>query len=129
MGLNAPYQNAGVVENKGWELAIGYRSDFERALRYNIQLNVSDVRNKVLDMRGINQTGLTVNREGYAINSLFGYETEGYFQSVDEIENHATQFGELAPGDLKYKDQNGDQAITEADKIIIEVRFRVSPTD
>ncbi|WP_437919967.1 TonB-dependent receptor [Sphingobacterium sp. LRF_L2] len=119
LGLNAPYQNAGAVENKGWEVSLGYRSDWQKEFKYNLSLNISDVKNKILDMRGINQTGLTVNREGYPIYSLFGYQTEGYFQSVEEIEDHATQFGELAPGDLKYRDQNGDGIITEADKVII----------
>src|SRR5690606_35710466 len=36
-----------------------------------------------------------------------------------EVQEHATQFGTLAPGDLKYTDQNGDGVITEADKIVI----------
>ncbi|MBE8714460.1 SusC/RagA family TonB-linked outer membrane protein [Sphingobacterium hungaricum] len=119
LGLNPPYQNAGVVENKGWEVSLGYRNDFDKEFRYSFTFNLSDVRNKVLDMKGINQTGLTVNREGFPINSIFGYETEGYFQSADEIASHATQFGTLAPGDLKYKDQNGDGKINESDKVII----------
>ncbi|NQD69811.1 TonB-dependent receptor [Sphingobacterium shayense] len=119
LGLNSPYQNAGVVENKGWEVSLGYRSDFDKPFKYNLVFNLSDVRNKVLDMRGINQTGLTVNREGHSINSIFGYQTLGYFQNEDEIANHATQFGTLAPGDLKYQDQNGDGIINESDKIII----------
>lgn len=119
IGLNKPYQNAGVVENKGWEMSVGYKNDPAQAFRYNFTFNLSDVKNKVLDMRGVNQTGLTVNREGHPINSIFGYVSEGYFQSADEIKTHATQFGTLAPGDLKYKDQNGDNVINEADKIII----------
>lgn len=119
LGLNAPQQNAGVVENKGWELGLGYRSNFDREIRYNLAVNLSDVRNKVLDLRGISNTGLIVNREGYGINSILGYEVEGYFQNQAEIDQHATQFGDLAPGDLKYKDRNGDGKITEADKIVI----------
>ncbi|MDM1294181.1 TonB-dependent receptor [Sphingobacterium sp. N143] len=119
IGLNKPYQNAGVVENKGWEIALGYRSDPARNFRYHFNFNISDVKNKVLDMRGVDQTGLTVNREGYPINSIFGYISNGYFQTVDEIEGHATQFGELAPGDLKYQDQNGDDVVNESDKVII----------
>ncbi|MGB3103984.1 SusC/RagA family TonB-linked outer membrane protein [Sphingobacterium siyangense] len=119
IGLNKPYQNAGVVENKGWELSMGYRSDPGKAFKYNFTFNLSDVRNKVLDMRGINQTGLTVNREGYPINSIFGYVSEGFFQTTDEVKAHATQFGTLAPGDLKYRDQNDDGVINESDKVII----------
>src|SRR5690606_7895139 len=71
------------------------------------------------DMRGINQTGLLVHREGHPTSSIFGYVVEGYFQSQEEIENHATQFGTLAPGDLKYRDQNGDNLINESDKVIV----------
>ncbi|WP_400263175.1 SusC/RagA family TonB-linked outer membrane protein [Sphingobacterium sp. SG20118] len=119
IGLNKPYQNAGVVENKGWEMSVSYKNDPAKDFRYNFTFNLSDVKNKVLDMRGVNQTGLTVNREDHPINSIFGYVSEGYFQSADEIKGHATQFGTLAPGDLKYKDQNGDNVINESDKIII----------
>jgi len=119
IGLNAPFQNAGVVENKGWELGLNYHSNAQREFRYNISLNLSDVRNKVLDMKGRKSTGLTVNNEGTAIGSLFGYIAEGYFQSQEEIDEHATQFGTLAPGDIKYKDQNNDGIITEEDKVVI----------
>ena len=100
-------------------MGLGYRSNFDREFRYNLAVNLSDVRNKVLDLRGISNTGLIVNREGYGINSILGYEVEGYFQNQAEIDQHATQFGDLAPGDLKYKDRNDDGKITEADKIVI----------
>ncbi|MVZ67063.1 SusC/RagA family TonB-linked outer membrane protein [Sphingobacterium sp. DK4209] len=119
MGLNAPNQNAGIVENRGWEVALNYRSDRNREFRYDLTFNLSDVKNKILDLRGISNTGLLVHREGYAISSILGYEVEGYFQTQEEIDNHAKQFGTLAPGDLKYKDQNADGLINEADKLII----------
>lgn len=119
VGLNAPNQNAGIVENRGWELALNYRSNRDRDFRYDMTFNLSDVKNKILDLRGIANTGLTVHREGYAISSILGYEVEGYFQSQAEIDSHAKQFGTLAPGDLKYKDQNGDGIINESDKLII----------
>ncbi|PRD47446.1 SusC/RagA family TonB-linked outer membrane protein [Sphingobacterium haloxyli] len=119
IGLAAPYQNVGVVENRGWEFAATYNSDFQREFRYSITANLSDVKNKVLDMRGVNNTGLTVNREGYPIGSIFGYEVEGYFQSEEEIADHPTQFGTLAPGDIKYANQNDDGIINETDKVVI----------
>lgn len=120
IGLSAPSQNAGAVENKGWELGVSYFGPRDREFRYNIDFNLSDVRNKVLDMRDIEQTGLTVNREGYPINSIFGYQTDGYFQTPEEVTNHATQFGTVAPGDLRYIDQDGDGQITVAgDRVVI----------
>lgn len=118
IGLAAPVQNAGIVTNRGWELTIGYKGksgDFT----YDINANFSDVVNKVVDMHGIRQTGITINREGYPIGAIYGYEAEGFFNSEDEITKHAKQFGQLAPGDIKYKDQNGDGIINEADKKVL----------
>lgn len=118
LGLNPPYQNAGVVENKGWDLSIGYQDRIEE-LNYSISLNLSDVKNEILDMRGISNTGRTVDREGYPIGSFFGYEADGFFQNEAEIEDHATQFGSIAPGDIKYKDLNGDDLINDDDRRVI----------
>ncbi|ETZ21845.1 TonB-dependent receptor [Pedobacter sp. V48] len=119
LGLVAPFQNAGTVDNKGWELGINYKGNV-KDFNYNISFNLSDVKNTIVDMRGINQTAnLIVNREGYAINSLFGYEAQGFFTSDEEAAAHAKQFGTVKAGDIKYKDQNGDGLINESDKIIM----------
>lgn len=118
VGLTAPYQNAGTVDNKGWELGVNYRGNV-KDFNYNVSLNLSDVKNTIVDMKGINQTGLTVNREGYSIGSLFGYEAQGFFSSDEEAAAHAKQFGTVKAGDIKYKDQNGDGQINESDKIIM----------
>ncbi|MDR6782596.1 TonB-linked SusC/RagA family outer membrane protein [Pedobacter africanus] len=119
IGLNRPNQNAGTVDNKGWELGLAYKGKV-KDFNYNLSFNLSDVKNTVVDMRGINQTStLTVHREGYSISSLFGYEALGYFSSDAEVAAHAKQFGTVKAGDIKYKDQNGDGLINESDKIII----------
>jgi TonB-linked SusC/RagA family outer membrane protein len=118
IGLNAPAQNAGVVSNKGWEVGVGYRgnvSDF----KYGINVNLSDVINKVVDLRGKNQTGLSVYREGYAANSIYGLQAEGFFKDAQDVAGHAKQFGTVAPGDLKYKDQNNDGIINDNDKVVL----------
>lgn len=118
IGLNAPYQNAGQVRNRGWELSLGYRGatgDF----RYAVDFNLSDVKNEVLDLRGVNRTGLTVDREGYPINSIYALQSDGYFTSDDEITEHATQYGTVAPGDIRYVNQNDDDIINDLDKVII----------
>lgn len=113
-----PFQNAGVVENKGWDVSVAYNNaigDF----KYNVAINLSDVQNKILDMRGVLRTGLTVNHEGHPIGSLYGYEAIGYFSSAEDVAGSPTQIGNIAPGDIKYKDQNGDGKIDAADEIIM----------
>lgn len=118
VGVTKPFQNAGVVDNNGWELGMTYRGNV-KDFNYNISFNLSDVINKVVDTRGISRSGTTVNREGYSIASLFGYESQGLFNSDEEVAAHAKQFGTVRAGDIKYKDQNGDNLINEADKIIM----------
>ena len=118
LGQNPPYQNAGVVENKGWDVSLTYNNAIGE-LKYNVAVNLSDVKNKVLDMHGVVRTGLTVNHEGHPIGSLYGYEAIGLFNTADEVASHAKQFGTVAPGDIKYKDQNQDGKIDQADEIIM----------
>tara|TARA_R110000868_G_scaffold104089_3_gene286441 strand:+ start:140082 stop:143330 length:3249 start_codon:yes stop_codon:yes gene_type:complete len=118
LGLSAPFQNAGEVLNKGYDLMVNYRNKVGE-LNYSIMVNYSDVRNEIIDMRGIENTGLTVNREGYPIGSFFGYVDQGLFQTQEEVDNHADQFGNIAPGDIKYKDIDEDGMINDRDLAVI----------
>ncbi len=118
IGLDPTYQNVGVVNNKGWELGINYKGNVNE-FKYGIGLNISDVKNRVIDMHGVKADGLTVNHEGSPINSIYGFESESYFKDAADVASHAVQFGTYKPGDLKYKDQNEDGLITDADKVII----------
>jgi TonB-linked SusC/RagA family outer membrane protein len=127
-GLNAPYQNAAVVSNKGWEFSTRY-DDRLGNFEFGIGLNFSDVRNKILDMKGQSSGDLLRQQEGYPINSIYGYIAEGLYQSQEEINNGPVQIGTLKPGDVRYKDIAGavdangkpipDGKITDNDKVII----------
>lgn len=57
-------------------------------------------------------------RQGRALDATYGYVCEGFFQDEADIEKHAKQtFGTVRPGDLKYKDINGDGVINGDDQI------------
>lgn len=122
IGLDKPAQNAGKLENRGWEIGATYNDRF-RDVNFSAMFNISDVKNEILDLRGINQTGLTVNREGYPMQSLYGYVADGYIvpEDYDAEGNYkgATQIGNFGPGDIKYKDINGDGVINTSDQEII----------
>lgn len=127
-GKAKPFQNAAKVQNQGWEASLRYDNQFGD-LKLGIGANISDVRNKILDMNGMVDGTLLRQQEGYAINSIFGYQSDGLYQSQEEIDNGPTQFGALKPGDIRYKDIAGDfdeagnaipdGRITDADKVII----------
>ena len=121
MGLDASYQNAGALENKGWDMTLGYRGNIGK-FGYSVTGMLSDVKNKITSLSGsgpIYGTN-TITQEGSEINAIYGYVCEGIFQTEEEIANHATQTGgTIAPGDLKYKDLNEDGKIDSNDRTII----------
>ncbi|HVW62503.1 MAG TPA: SusC/RagA family TonB-linked outer membrane protein, partial [Puia sp.] len=123
--LIAPYQNAGIVQNKGWELGGIYRNK-AGAFRYSFNGNISHTANKVLrfddNPNVIQSTGNnSIIKQGQSINALFGYQAAGIFQSRQDIDSWARQkpAGRNSPGDLRYRDQNGDGIIDDKDRVII----------
>ncbi|NLR80419.1 TonB-dependent receptor [Chitinophaga eiseniae] len=116
-GLNAPVQNAGAVLNKGWEFVLGY-SDRKGEFSYSANFNTAIINTKITDLRGTGPviTGYTALQEGLPINALYGYIAEGIFQSADEIAKAPKQSSTTAPGDIRYKDIDGDGKITSADR-------------
>lgn len=119
IGLDPSAQNAGKVRNKGWEIALNYRGKIGE-LNYNVGANLSDVRNRIIDIRNTDAisrdnnyiyTGLVT---GNSIGSFYGYQVEGIFQNAAQVAGHATQpFPTTGAGDLIYKDQNGDKQVKE----------------
>lgn len=131
--LGAPYQNAGIVDNYGWELNVNYKESLDN-FRYNAGFNLSSVKNEIVDLAGQEEIigGQTINRVGDPMNAFYGYIAQGLFQSQEEIDDHADQSGlggAPRPGDVKYKDISGpdgepDGVITpEHDRKIIGKQF------
>ncbi|HEY8396957.1 MAG TPA: TonB-dependent receptor [Flavihumibacter sp.] len=123
MGVDAPYQNAGVVENKGWDLQIDYNNR-DNAFTYGATFTLSDVKNKVVDLRGIQQTGTIVNREGYPMNSLFLLRSQGLISASDFDGSgnylHTPQsFGVVKPGDIRYEDVDKNGIINNDDRVVM----------
>ncbi len=127
-GLASPYQNAAVVTNKGWEVSARYDDKFGD-FQLGVGFNLSDVKNKIIDMKGQTSGDLLRQQTGYSINSIYGYTADGLYQTQEEINNGPVQIGTLKPGDVRYKDIAGavdangksipDGKITDADKSII----------
>ncbi len=122
LGLNPSARNAGIVDNNGWEFAIGLQNKWEQfALDVNANLNINN--NKVVSLAG---TGPYISAdetdpifiigEGYPINSHWGYQTDGLFQTADEIAQYPTLVAGTKPGDVKYVDSNGDGIINPSDR-------------
>jgi len=119
-GFGKPKVNIGKVRNRGWELDVTW-SDRIGEVSYQVQGNLSNNKNKVLD---IGDTAPWISGSSYTIvgkpmKSIYGYEAQGLFQSQEEIDNSPFQNVQNKPGDVKYKNQNGDDKIDGDDRVII----------
>lgn len=122
----APYSNIGDVENKGWELSLSYKDKVGDDFSYNLSLNLGRAKTKVINLGEIDflSAGFvrlgnaTRTQEGEEIGAFYGYVTDGIFQTQEEIDKHAKQPG-AKPGDIRFKDLNGDKKINSEDKTFI----------
>ncbi|WP_430906026.1 SusC/RagA family TonB-linked outer membrane protein [Maribacter sp. 2-571] len=128
-GAQAPVVNGGTVVNSGVEFAIGYQSDRAKAFNYGINYNVTFLENEVTQVNneagflqggsfGVGQDPPSRMEAGKPIGYFFGLETDGIFQNQAEIDAHATQ-ANAGPGDLRFRDQNGDGQIDADDRVDI----------
>ena len=132
IGLTAPPQNAGSVQNKGWEFSLNYRgTPAASGFRYSVGGNLSINQNLVTDLKGTGPylTGSDIDpryiiKKGLPINTLWGYKTDGLFQTQQEISEYkATYAANTKPGDVKYVDLNGDGKIDANDMTAIGNSF------
>lgn len=129
MAVSAPYANAGEVQNKGIEMSVAYRTEFSNGLKIRTSVNASHIINKITRMNVAEQLNSPkAIKTGAAINSFYGYKMDGIYQISDftwqnnsdasipyasrtytlkskvvQVSNYTAQ-----PGDIKYKDLNGD---------------------
>ena len=123
-GAGLPDYNVAKVKDQGWEATVGYTFNTGQIL-HNFSFNIADNQNKLLDLTyGSNQQIVNlgeyslIRKVGMPITEYYGYRVAGIFQSEAEVQSSAKPVGlTLAPGDLKYVDQNHDGVINEKDKV------------
>lgn len=129
-GMDAPRQNAGQVQNKGFDLNIFHNNVVNKDFRYDINFNVAYVHNELTDLKGTEGKDPGQGRdnfwylEGNPIGSYYGLVADGYFNTEDDLKNHAKRTGTEQLGDIKYKDLNNDGKIDLAnDRAVIGKEF------
>lgn len=129
-GASGPTVNAGTVRNNGFEFAVGYRGEIVEGLRFNVNYNLTTINNEVLEVNngtgfieggsfGVGQPAPARMEEGYSIGYFYGYQTDGLFQSQADVDAHPSQIAlgaEAQPGDIRFKDVNGDGVLNSSDR-------------
>jgi len=122
--LGGPLRNIGTVDNRGIELSLIYRNDIGD-FSYQLSGNVTWIKNEVVNLdgqeviwEGFRGAGSYIIKEGYPIDSSYLLDAVGFFNSQQEIDDHAFQSNDTRPGYIKYRDVNGDGVINQDDRII-----------
>lgn len=127
---NLPISNLGEIRNRGVEASIGYQTNIG-PVKFNTNFNYTHFRNEVMNVAGdagflegwvwpVRNTPITRMTEGYAVGHFIGYQTDGIFQTQEEVDNHVNADGaklqpNAQPGDIKFIDRNGDGIINTDD--------------
>lgn len=125
LGIAAPMQNAGSVENRGWELTIGWRDQIGRDFAYHINFNISDVKNEIIDLRGYKSPTdeLTTRIEGEPLDAIYGWKTLGICETQEQYDKYSkvmkTYNANWGIGDLIIDNLNKDDKIDSEDKTVI----------
>lgn len=130
-GSGAPSVNAGKVKNSGFELVLNYKNNIND-FKYDLGFNVTTINNEVLEVKNstnyiesgsfaIGQLAPTRMEVGQPIGVFYGLQTDGIFQNQAEINTSPAQnLGTpTSPGDLRFKDVNGDGVVDFNDRTYI----------
>ncbi len=127
-----PDSNIGEMLNRGWEIEAGFHQNLQSGFYYDLSMNLSFVKNKVLKLYGNNnfissvyygRQNQEISRtyEGDPIASFYGWKTDGLYQNMEEIANDPNiandpRKANITPGDVRFVDMNNDGVIDEGDR-------------
>ncbi|WP_090224660.1 SusC/RagA family TonB-linked outer membrane protein [Lutibacter maritimus] len=130
----SPLGNVADMKNTGLEFEVGYRKSFGD-FNFKANGNVSYIKNEVTYLgdgkefigggAGFQSMGeVTRIQIGESINTFYGYQTNGVFQNINEVNSYVNDAGtpiqpNAVPGDFKWKDNNGDGEISDEDKAFL----------
>ncbi len=116
--VSNPYANVGKMESFGADGNASFTYDINDKLGFTLRGNFTFSKNRVQNWEQAYMEYPYLEYNGFPYNSIRGYQAIGLFKDEDDIKYSPKQtFGEVLPGDIKYKDINGDGMINELDKV------------
>lgn len=138
LGDPAPLTNNGDLKTKGWEVSLNWKDNINKDFKYNVGFFISDAKDEIINRGGFEQpiAGVTNAVEGYPLQSLWVYQTDGIFQTQAEVDEYYNTYDvilnndgtpmaatgvatTLSPGDIKKVDVNKDGRIDQTDLVYV----------
>ncbi len=128
VGLSAPTVNNGTMQNTGIELNIQYMNTIQsgvfEGLYYNVGASLDRFKNKLVEFGEREIGGSTIKEEGRPWETFYMLEWTGIFQTQAEVDAAPKQYNDnTEPGDLIFKDQNGDNVIDDDDRTYLDGQY------
>lgn len=120
LGLaETPYANMGEVKNRGFSVRLTYHADLNKNWLLAVRGNLTFARNKLVKYSEPNYpTAPNRLRVGYPVDEFFGLYAERLFIDQGDVDNAPPQeFGPYGPGDIKFRDVNGDGIVSYLDEV------------
>lgn len=120
-----PQMNIGITENKGWDGELSWNDKIGKDFKYNLKGTFGYAKNKIVEMDEAPSEYLLSMQTGRPIGAIFGFITEGFYNTQEEIDNGPYDaLRKVTLGDLKYRDVSGpngvpDGIINDYDKVQI----------
>lgn len=126
-GTDVPKGNYADLKTKGWEATVSWNDRFEMdsdPFSYSIRLTLSDYTAKIMKFNNPEQK-LSDYYAGQTVGEIWGFVTDGYYTSAEDILNSPKQVlykssntGKSLPGDIKFKDLDGNNEINDGGKTV-----------
>ena len=115
--ITMPYGNVGSMTSWGGDGNFEYFQPIGKNFHMTLRGNFTLSKNKINNWEEAEQLYPYMNKTGYSNGVQRGFVSLGLFKDQQDVDLSPSQFGSVRPGDIKYKDINGDGIITDDDQV------------
>ncbi len=115
--VTMPFGNVGKMKSYGADGNASFTHAFNKETSFTVRGNFTYSKNNVQNWEEANPKYPYQEASDYPLGTIRGYQAIGLFKDWDDVRNSPAQFGRLMPGDIKYRDVNGDGVINSDDRV------------
>lgn len=115
--VTMPFGNVGKMKSYGADGNASFTHNLSKDMSFTVRGNFTYSKNNVQNWEEANPKYPYQEASDYPLGTIRGYQSIGLFKDWDDVRNSPAQFGTVMPGDIKYRDVNGDGVINSDDRV------------